>query len=163
MPLSYYDAQDVVYNALRADSTLYNMLASGQGSIYIAGKMTPKDMDESENVRRLAATPAKALAVTVEWAGEKELSGSTHLSEQSVIIRIHDRPIGTAYNIKRVRERIKTVIYSLTTHPSTASKGFLNINMISTTGIDYDIMLATAYEALLFKFMVSNHSADGRI
>ncbi len=157
---SYQDAQDLVYNVLGSTATVTALIYSGSTNIYAAGRLRASDFDTIEAARRTAGTPNLVLAVTVGWGGERRVGRTTNLWRQNIVVRVHDRPIGNGYNIKRIRDKISVALEGLSTHIT--GKGLVNITYMPSGGLEYDVELQTTFEALFFSLLVSDHVGDGR-
>lgn len=129
-----------------------DLLLDGADSIYESGDVAAKDLSDAEAQRRTAATPGKALFLTLQDAGENR-ERNTDVYAQTIVARIVDRLSGY-HNIRVARKALLAYLRQPYFASFTGGYGAMELEYVGRTGHQYDRAAGVEFEAITFRVHV---------
>ena len=156
------DASECIWLFLKNDASaaaLRALLVAGAANVLESGDLTPEILTEAVSTRRAASETDKALAISIQDAGE-DLTRVRNVHTAYIVVRVYDR--GRGYrNLRTVRIELMRILRGFASNVESGSgRGVLNINYSSRTGHRWDRMFNVEYEAVTFTVRMMYQEED---
>jgi len=151
------DTAECVWGYLRvhtAAAALRAMIYDGANNIYESGDLTPERLQDALDARRTAGQLTRALAISVQDAGE-DPTRQSGVRTQDVVVRVFDRMRGY-HNIRTARIELMRILRGFFDNlTSSSEQGVLQMEYSGRTGHRFDQMYAVEYEAISYTSRVT--------
>lgn len=151
------DASIMVWNFLKTNalaSDLRDLIVDGADNVLESGDITEAVLESAVTTRRTAVELSKALALSVQDAGERPDPRMSGHYLQFVVVRVYDR--GRGYrNIRSVRIELMSLLRASKFTQNVAAglgRGILAVSYNDRTGHRWDPIFAVEYEAVSYAF-----------
>lgn len=153
------DASFMVWDFLKAHALaadLRDLIVTGATNILESGDITESVLEGAVSTRRDASELDKALALSVQDAGERPAPRMPGHYLQFVVVRVYDR--GRGYrNIRSVRIELMSLLRASKFRQNVAAglgRGVLAVSYNDRTGHRWDPVFAVEYEAVSYAFRI---------
>ena len=156
------DASECIWLFLKNDANaaaLRALVVDDVTNVLESGDLTPEILTTAVTTRRDASETDKALAISVQDAGE-DLTRVKNIMTAYVVVRVYDR--GRGYrNLRLVRIELIKILRGFASNVESGSgRGVLSIKYSSRTGHRWDRMFNVEYEAVTFTVRMMYQEED---